>query len=209
MSDLPQILEEAKNNGYVVFTNGEYNLNIIGVRSSQEEANKFDDRMHVAYKNGEGVWVNLTFKITTDPGKYWLNNPMRVEGTAILVAGQYRGVYKIDKHRGAYDALCQRAGKVRVYRDANKDEILDHDENSVREGYYGINIHRSNANRESTSVEKYSAGCQVFSDPWDFDLFMQLCKISANKYGETFTYTLLEESELSEKYFTEYGEISE
>jgi hypothetical protein len=193
MSEIPSILKRVSSEGYAVFTNGEYNLNIIGVRSQSQRANKFDDRMYVVYKDGDGQWVELNFKVTTDPGKYWLENPMKVTGTAILVAGQYRGVYKIDKHRGKYDALCQRGGRVKIYRDNNKDVILDHNEENIHSGYYGINIHRSNPNRESTSVEKWSAGCQVFADPSDFDLFMQLCKISAKKYGETFTYTLLED----------------
>jgi len=41
--------------GYSFFTEGDYNVNIIGVRSPQLEANKFDDTMICAYKK-LGVW---------------------------------------------------------------------------------------------------------------------------------------------------------
>ncbi len=189
----PTILRKLEELGYATFKRGAYNLNIIGVRSPSRESNKFDDRLHCVFKDDFGCWIDLCFKITTDAGLYWMHNPMKVTGTAILVAGQYRGAYKIDKHRGSYDALCQRGAKVKIYRDDNKDEILDHDPETIREGWYGINIHRASPSRESSTVEKYSAGCQVFSDPKEFDVFMALCKKSAEIWGETFTYTLIEE----------------
>ena len=176
---------------YKIFTNGDYNLNIIGVRTPSRIANSFDDEMHVCFKQN-GQWVEFVFPITTDPGTYYFENPMNVKGTAILVADQYRSVYKIDKHRGKYDALCQRNGKVRVYRDSNKDEILDHDPSTIDEGYFGINIHRSSPKGESKNVGVWSAGCQVFKNLCDYNLFMALCKKSAELYGDTFTYTLLE-----------------
>ena len=40
-------------------------------------------------------------------------------------------------------------------------------------------------------VEKYSAGCQVFSDPEAFDRFMTICQRAAGIWGNKFSYTLL------------------
>ena len=115
---LPKILELAQDDNHVVFTRGYYNLNIIGLRSKNDEANSFDDNLYVIFKVPGDTWVEICFKVTTDPGKYWLNNPMRIEGSAILCPGQYRGVYKIDGHgKTKYEALCQRNGKVKVYRE--------------------------------------------------------------------------------------------
>jgi len=189
----PAILARAEREGHVVFRRGSYNLNIIGVRTTGREANKFDDWLHVVFKDDAGCWIDHCFRITTDAGNYWLHNPMKVSGTAILVAGQYRGAYKLGKHRGKYTALVQRGAAVKIYRDNNRDSILDHDPDSIREGWFGINIHRANPSRESTRVEKYSAGCQVFADPEEFDIFIALCEKSATIYGDTFTYTLLED----------------
>ncbi|MDP6942727.1 MAG: hypothetical protein QF464_01145 [Myxococcota bacterium] len=191
---LPLLLEYVEALGHAVFTNGTYNLNIIGIRTPDDDANKFNDRLCVVYKDELG-WVTRTWPITTDPGTYWRENPMRVTGTAILVPGQYRGAYKIGKHRGKYDALVQRGGRVRLYRDANKDDILDMEpENIADPTYAGINIHRaSSRDGGSEQVDRWSAGCQVFADPDDFDAFMELVRKSAAIYGPRFTYTLVPE----------------
>ena len=100
-------------------------------------------------------------------------------------------MYKIDKHRGLYDALCQRGGTVKCYRDKNKDDILDMDPDSVTEGMYGINIHKAGTN--STQVNKWSAGCQVFANAEDFGEFMSICYAARNKWGDGFSYTLIDE----------------
>ena len=190
---IPDILQKVKDAGHSIFEKGEWNLNIIGVRSNDTSSNTYNDKLYVVCKDEFGNWVNICFQITTDPGAYWLKNPSRVDGTAILVPGQYRSVWKIDKHQGRYDALCQRNGKVKVYRDSNADTILDMDSSSISEGWFGINIHRSNSRTESTLVEKWSAGCQVFSNPKEFDIFMSFCRISSTLYGNKFSYTLIEE----------------
>ena len=188
---LPEILRRVKNAGYVIFENGVHNANIIGVRSASREAGKFDDKMYFVAKNSAGQWYTHCFEVTTDAGLYWMHNPARVAGTAILCAGQYRSTYKIDKHRGKYDALCQRLAKVQCYRDANRDNIIDMDAETIASGMYGINIHK--AASYSTNVGKYSAGCQVFAYSKEYDVFMALCKLSADIWGNAFTYTLLEE----------------
>lgn len=191
-----QLKEVMKSKGYAFFTNGDYNLNIIGVRSPNRTANKFDDWLCLCYKVNS-VWITRIYKITTDAGTYWLKNPMDKRGTAILVPNQYRGVYSIDKHLGKYDALCQRNGKVKTYRDNDKDIILEMDENTITEGFYGINIHRSNPYQESVVVEKFSAGCQVFANPNDFKQFMDICYKSRDIWGNKFTYTLLLEEDFN------------
>tara|TARA_R110002110_G_scaffold316231_1_gene529222 strand:- start:5046 stop:5603 length:558 start_codon:yes stop_codon:yes gene_type:complete len=182
----PYLLDYVASLGHAVFTNGEYNLNIIGIRSADDSANTFNDRICVVYKDDQG-WVTRTWECTTDPGTYYREKPINVNGTAILVPGQYRGAYKLGRHRGKYEALVQTGGRVKVYRDNNKDEILDVDENTVMDGYFGINIHKAGLN--SVNVDKWSAGCQVFKSAVDFDEFIRLCKMQT---WDTFTYTLIE-----------------
>ena len=132
---------------------------------------------------------------TTDPGKKSMLEWKKMGitgGCARLVTGQYRSTWKIDKHQGKYDALCQRNGKVKVYRDEDLD--LEYDENKITEGIYGINIHK--AGQDSTWVENWSAGCQVFKRVKDFDEFMKICKKAVKIHGNSFTYTLLESTDI-------------
>lgn len=172
-----------------------FDLNIFGIRSSNEVANKFDDFIGVFWRTGNEEWELHYWSATTDPGKYYLNNPMNVNGTAILVPGQYRKSHTIGLHRGQYSALVQR-GTVKVFRDRDRDSILDFNPDSTQSGLFGINIHRANAYKKSTTVDKWSAGCQVFADPGNFDEFMDICYEARNIWGGTFTYTLLTEDQL-------------
>jgi hypothetical protein len=186
----PLILDYVESLGHAVFEKGKYNVNIIGIRTKNSDANTFNDRICAVFRDEEG-WITRTWPCTTDPGTYWRENLINVNGTAILVPGQYRGVYKIDKHRGQYDALCQRGGTVKCYRDKNKDDVLDMDPDSVTEGMYGINIHK--AGSASTQVDKWSAGCQVFANESDFEEFMSICYAAQKIWGKTFSYCLIDE----------------
>lgn len=117
-----------------------------------------------------------------------MKSPINLRGTAILVPGQYKGAYMIDKHQGKYDALCQRLGMVAVYRDRNKDDIMDYSD--IHKGMFGINIHK--AGRNSKQVDGWSAGCQVFKRSADFDDFIRICRKGEKALGNTFTYTLFD-----------------
>ena len=193
------IIEQAVNaKEYKWFSNGMYNVNIIGIRNKNTSnvTNSFDDVLTLSYKDETGQWQFKTYEITTDPGRHWMNHPLNKDGTAILVPGQYRGVYAVDKHRGKYYALCQRKDKVKVYRDNDRDNEYDFDSDTIQEGMFGINIHRSNPYDESYYVDKWSAGCQVFKKVDDFNEFMDIINKSRTTWGNSFTYTLLESSDL-------------
>jgi hypothetical protein len=192
---LKNVITKVKKSGGVVFSSSKlpYNLNIVGIRSAQRTADAFDDTLAVFWFDGKGWNEHFFYNFTTDPGAYWLERLGTSRGTAILKSGQYRGVYKIDLHGGKYKALCQRLGDVRVYRDANRDKILDMKPGSVEQGKFGINIHRAALNGSSIDVGQWSAGCQVFADSSDFDLFIQLCENAAMYWGNQFTYTLIED----------------
>ena len=184
-----------KKKGYSFFEKGSYNINIIGIRSEEKKSNKFDDTMLLIYRNKKKEWEVQSAVITSDPGEKYLIQPMNRKGTAILVPNQYRGVYKVDIHarsnaKFAHEALCQRGGKLKVWRDNNRDKILDHDPETVDEGWFGINIHRSKTG-EANYVGSYSAGCQVFKNGTDFKLFMDVVKRSRDLYGNNFSYSLL------------------
>lgn len=185
--------------GYSYFTKGNYNLNIIGVRSNQDNkvTNSYDDYLVVIYNTDSG-WKRQIYTITTEPGLSSMQVPTNPKGTAILAPGQYKGTYKIDKHRGKYDALCQRNKPVKVYRDNNRDKTYDYKPDTIDIGIFGINIHRSNEFWTRTTVDGYSAGCQVFNDPKEFASFMSFVKKSASIFGNCFTYTLIDEKDIDD-----------
>lgn len=191
--DFKTLLEKK---GYTYFTRGNYNLNIIGVRSNTNKrvTNKFDDVLVVIYRDNNDVVVRKCFDITTKPGLYYMNNPTNGKGTGILVPNQYRGCWEIGFHQGKYKALCQRK-PVTVYRDNNRDSVYDLEPNHTDFGLFGVNIHKAGTN--STQVDKWSAACQVFANSSDFAIFMKLCDNQiSNGNGKTFTYTLINEEDL-------------
>lgn len=183
---------------YDYFEKGKYNLNIIGVRSNNFDkvTNFYDDYLVVIYNDSNNKPVRKVYTITTEPGMYYIKthftNP---KGTAILVEGQYKGCYKLGYHNNSYKALVQ-CKPVKVYRDNNHDDIYDLDPNTIEKGNFGINIHRSDRNFVRRTVDKYSAGCQVFNDARDFDEFIYLCEKQSRIYGNSFTYTLIKETDL-------------
>jgi hypothetical protein len=192
-----QIEKAVKGKGYAWFEGTkDYDLNIVGVRNSatgNKVTNLFDDKITVSYKlNGE--WQFHEWNATTDPGKKGVMEYHNAAGVARLVEGQYRGSHSIGLHQGKYKALKQ-AKPVKVYRDPNRD--LTYDETKIAEGIFGINIHRSSATGTSTYVENWSEGCQVFATVTDFDKFMALCEKASAVHGNSFTYTLIESSDLA------------
>jgi len=171
--------------------NRPYELNIIGIRNQSTVPNRFDDEIHVFFKNNNKQWVHYIFPATTDPGTYWLKNPMSPQGTAILAQGQYKEAYQIGLHREKYYALVQRE-PVTVLRDYDRNAILDFNNGRPETGMFGINIHHASINGTTKTVDSYSAGCQVFANINDFNLFMQLCERHRQLYGNSFTYTLID-----------------
>lgn len=196
-----QIEKAVKSKSYNWFnddSNKTYDVNIVGIRNNhpsiaKKVTNVFDDWLTISFKDESGNWQFYCWSATTDPGKKGVQQFHNKKGVARLIPNQYIGVWKIDKHQGKYDALCQRLGQVTVWRDANKDLIFE--EKVTDTGVFGINIHK--AGQDSQWVENWSEGCQVFKRVKDFDVFMSICKKAAKIHGNKFTYTLLESNDIS------------
>jgi hypothetical protein len=165
-------------------------VNIVGIRnldSGSTVTNIFDDAITLSY------YINneLQFEVwpaTTDPGKKGVQEYGNPKGVARLVEGQYINSHALGLHKGKYEALVQVA-PVKVWRDSNKDLIYD--EKIIDQGLFGINIHR--AGIDSTYVENWSEGCQVFKRQEDFNQFLTIVK-SLNI--PKFTYTLINNKDL-------------
>jgi len=177
--------------GYQEFSRP-FELNIVGIRADSTIPNRFDDHIVVYYKNTTGSWQYHEFAATTDPGTYWLENPLNPQGTAILKEGQYPHSHMIGLHRNKYMALVQQRA-VTVIRDYDRNAVLDFNNGREETGVFGINIHHAQESGTTRQVDKFSAGCQVFSNVDDFNVFMQLCQRHRQLYGNFFTYTLVDE----------------
>ena len=189
-----QIEAAVKAKGYKYFETGDFNVNIIGIRNStpgKKVTNLFDDWLTISYKEN-GVWKYFIWSATTDPGKAPMVAGNKGVGTARVVPGQYPMSHIIRLHRGLYEALGQQ-GNISVYRDADKDLEYDIDKITTSNDY-GINIHK--AGQDSTWIDDWSHGCQVFKRVKDFDAFMKICKAAAKLRGNSFSYTLIESKDI-------------
>lgn len=188
-NSLKWVMDEKK---YAFFEDGDYNVNIIGIRKNTIVTNIFDDVVILVYKkNGEFVMDHFPF--TTDPGRGPMQAPP-AKGRAVLKPGQYRGAYRLGLHRGKEEALVQ-VKPVTVFRDRNGDMKMDYENPDT--GLFGINIHWSSKTRTSKQVDNWSEGCQVGTGVEERNAFLAVLRESAARYGNSFTYTLLEERDWS------------
>lgn len=183
--------------GYPLYINGDYNLNIFGIRDNEEVADEFNDLICLLYKV-DGKWVLKKYPATTDPGLYYRKKLLNPNGTAILQDGYYKSTWQLGLHRGKYTALVQRR-PVKLWRDGNRDNKLDR-KGKTYEELAGINIHHAALNGTAASnIGSHSAGCQVIATITDWDEFIGIVLKSAKIYGKTFSYALFTESQFFNK----------
>ena len=192
--DPPAIIGVMKSKGYTVYEDGR--VNTVGVRSSNSLAGDFDDVMYLTWVEDD-MWNTVSFQITTDPGKeVIMGSPesyakyYNSAGSAQLQPGQYKDAYIWGEHGVKYTTLVQRGGNVTIWRDNNKNEILDWEASAGGEstGVFGINIHHAGNQDPRQNVGAYSAGCQVFQSYSDWQKALSIWQSSG---AEAFTYTLL------------------
>jgi hypothetical protein len=172
-------------------------INIIGIRNTKLynsgtaldavlasvdkvllEEDFFDDKIILA-----SDFKLKVYTATTDPGKWWVLNPVTykgVKGAAHVVEGFHKNIWQVGIHASgtsfAHEALVQTGNVITFWRDVNKDNIKD-DNDPIQTGYVGINCHRAGLN-DPKEVNKYSAGCQVFRFHNEFLEFMAMIKNS-------------------------------
>jgi len=158
---------------------GEHPVVVVGLRGY------YKDIMGAPGVNDRGIYddaifidspsITASFNANTDPSKYRKGHGFDEgkKGMASLKPG-YWPVYKFDKHKKKYLALCQR-GRVTVIRDG------DPPYEDTGEGF-GINIHKGGLT--STSSE----GCQtIHPDQWKafIETVIDQAKRYHQKEGET------------------------
>ena len=189
----PRLLTDVLLAKGVVPDHREEALTLIGLRAAERDANTFNDALVVLWYCGFQQ-NQVVMACTTDPGDYWRRHPMNPKGTARLVLGHYPELWRLGRHRGRYEALVQE-GPVTVTRDNDRNRQLDGE--TIDTGVFGINLHRAGNRSEALDpVDRWSAGCQVVADAADFGVLMALARQHAQRHGDRFDYTLIEERDL-------------
>lgn len=189
-----RFLNIARKNKYIVYTEP-YKLNIWGIRNENTQANNFDDWIVCFWKDDKGNWQLKRFNASTDPGTFFLLNPLDNLGTAILKQGQYLNTYQAQYNsRLGFKALeLVQIENASIIRDYDRNAVLDFDNGRITVGKYGINIHSgASPNGKSIAVDKWSAGCQVFGVWAEFAEFTALCEKHISLHGNIFSYTLID-----------------
>lgn len=180
--------------GYKFFK-GEFNINVGFIRMDDIFTNKYTDIAFIAYQE-KGKDVLKVYRASTKAGRFYEQNPKNVAGAtgvAVALEGQLKmlfvdlidGVYNF--HKSAH--LAQSIENISVYRDANKNGVIDRDSIIQTDGNeitFGINCHWASG----VTIENWSAGCLVVPVP-DYWGWIDIIRRSSKIYGNKVTRTLL------------------
>ena len=169
-----------------------YSVTLGGVRTKDNSSNKFNDWIFASFFLEGGGMESIIIPGTTDAGLYYRENPINKDGTCIIQHDvQHMGAYTyMEKggHKG--QEAFRQTGKMKYWRDANRDEYLDFD------GKEQFNISNTNGHDMGTlgnDVNKWSAGCWG-STKEKMDLLYGYGKAQMKHgLGDTFSFALLHE----------------
>jgi hypothetical protein len=194
--EFADVLAAMERKKYLIRSRDDFDLNVVCIRRAPILVNQFNDVLFAFYPLS-GQWQYEKFQVTTLPGYTFLaDRLLNKAGTAILVPDQYVDKYCVREHDDSYQALCQKQDvHVKVWRDDTLDGFPNPDKSKTFNAR-GINIHRAEPEGCTVTVDSYSAGCQVFRCIAQFDAFMVVVRRSRDIWGNSFTYTLLDEEDL-------------
>jgi hypothetical protein len=143
---------------------------IVGVRSSEDQPDRFDDKFY----EFEGEKFIRVLSGTTNPGLSILGGGFasyNSAGAAVLKSDEwYYDVWKYGLHKGKMPALLQLGSQVKIYRDGDRDSKTE-ESGKIHSGWFGINFHTNtyDFSKPSLKIKKdtvsgWSAGCQVSND---------------------------------------------
>jgi hypothetical protein len=181
--------------------NKPYNLNLWGIRSIDLETDKYNDLIGYTYFH-EGKVFHEMFTATTDPGLYYLKNPLHPKGAALLVHNrQYKKVYTVGMHQpnsaSGHMALRQIA-PMDYWRDDNRDGYRNIEEGQIYTQIAFTNLHSRKAGQPMLqAIGRTSAGCQVIASPNRFHgEFMPIMRMAELTWGRGISYTLFFERDI-------------
>jgi len=188
--DRQKLIDLIKSDSKRIIDERVFALNIIGIRSSLDLVNAFNDLFIIIMKLQDGTNIYYEFPGSTKPGLSHLLIPINPKGCAIVKEGYYKNLWQKGFHKGK-PALVQ-VNKITVIRDFDKDAELDYNSGIEESGIFGINFHRCGLNSEI--VNNWSAGCQVSKRARDIDLLIRYADIQTSKLNLKYiSYNLINE----------------
>lgn len=182
-------------------------MSVVGVRNTLAVKNQYQNRFTdlLIVMSPEDKKQVFIYKGTTTPGiaflympfrNWWMSSALKdtinPNGLGILQPGVYD--YSIGSHKGKYQALVQgkaKAGRLKPVEKPQDLKFTTFTPQDIQDGSFGMNIHK--AGKDTSSIDSWSAGCQVFKKSDDFDDMMGKVKNS----GQTvFKYALINSSDL-------------
>lgn len=196
------LLHRARALGATIHTEPRW-LTLIGVRSPERTAGRFDDRIHALRFDADGNLWHAEYEATVDPGAYYseAGNLMNRDGVARLVSPQHiPGMFAPGPHgQSKYRALRQVAPAL-FDREDDGDHVHGNDPTPKRiHAIIYANLHAASSRPYEVDVApelvgRWSAACQVIRRTVDFRELMGLVDdhIAAG-HPAVFDYTLLGE----------------
>lgn len=161
-----RILRYMQKKGYwIARSGGMYNIVYVEGMNADGSLNPdtFDEwndrRMVIRVAPGGLPEIVVNEEATTEPGRYYTENPLNAQGGARIAFGQYKA-WGDGLHKGEQPALVQQAN-VRVHRDKNKDGKRSPSDPVDIGDTFGINQHSTREDLVPTFVGRWSAGCLV------------------------------------------------
>lgn len=185
-------------------------MNLVGIRNTLGVKNQYQNRFSdllilMGPKDKKEVYI---YKATTTPGvaflylpfrRWWMSSALKdtinPNGLAILQPGVYE--YKIGSYKGKYPALVSgkiKLGRIKPVEKAEDIKFPTFTPADIEEGNFGLDIHK--AEKDTPSVDSWSAGSQVLKKSDDFDELMAKAK---NSGQSSFKYALINSSDLGKK----------
>ncbi len=191
---IEEIHEVMLENGMLVFPTP-FSVTLGGIRTNDNESNKFNDWLFASMFTKNGGLMSIVVEGTTDAGLYYRENPINVDGTAIIQHGvQHRGAYTYmlkGGHKG--QEAFRQTGPMDYWRDADRNEYLDFDGGKFIQKIFNTNGHDMGTVGED--VNKWSAGCWGSTEE-NMQLLYDMAKIQiAHGLGDKFSYALLHQSD--------------
>ncbi|HHN48737.1 MAG TPA: N-acetylmuramoyl-L-alanine amidase [Bacteroidales bacterium] len=182
--------------GYRVFRESRknYNLNIVGIRKTDAEPDKFNDQI-VVFWLFDGKWHLREYSATTDPGLAFLNAPVNQPGNILLKDGQYLSAFRLGRTQGKFKALVQ-ARPLTVIRNFKRNSLMFTTNGKQQTGFFGIHVYHTPGSGLNVFTRQWTAGSQLFAKTSDYAGFIKLCENAVLNWDNSFTYTLLNENDL-------------
>jgi hypothetical protein len=160
--------------------------------ANNDELDMWND-LRIIFRFTEKGSEHYSWRATTEPGRYYTNNPMSPRGAARIAFGQQR-CWVEGYHLKKQIALVQNSS-VLLYRDLDKNGLRTNDAVELC-NKCGIN-HHTTESEVLPSIGRWSAGCLVGESKTGHNKFMTLIrKDYRNHAGYEFLATVLDASKI-------------